>query len=448
MAVKKEGNILVVDDNRNILLSVKMLLSDIFGSVTTLTSPAGMMTAIKDRSADVVLLDMNFAAGINNGNEGFYWLKEIKRGFPDVAVVLFTAYADIDLAVRAIKEGAYDFVAKPWDNTRLVEVLRNAYAFSKGNRSVPENDTGGEQMYWGQTSVMKRLRDTVEKVAFTDANILITGENGTGKDLLAREIHRLSRRAGRKLVCVDMGAVAETLFESELFGHVKGAFTDARTERTGYIEEAHGGTLFLDEIGNLPLHQQSKLLNVLQKRCVTKVGSSRSVPVDIRLLCATNRNLYEAVANGSFREDLFYRINTIHLELPPLRERSADILPLSEMFLDYFAKRYGRSLSFGESARNALLSYSWRGNIRDLRHVIEKAVIVCSSNQVTKKDLQIEEGAVASGGMTGTLEDMERRAICEALQKSGGNLSLTAQRLGISRQTLYNKMKRYSIDLL
>ena len=294
---------MVVDDNRNILISVKMLLSNIFDSVVTLSSPVGMLNSICENHIDVVLLDMNFAAGINSGNEGFYWLREIKGRYPDVAVVLFTAYADIELAVRAIKEGACNFVEKPWNNAKLVDVLRNAYALRQGSKEGKKvSNAPEEEMYWGKTAVMERLKSTVDKVAVTDANILITGENGTGKDLLAREIHRLSLRSDRKLVCVDLGAVAETLFESELFGHVKGAFTDARAERTGYIEEADGGTLFLDEIGNLPLHQQSKLLNVLQRRYVTKVGSSSGVHVDIRLICATNRNLYEMVAEGVFRE--------------------------------------------------------------------------------------------------------------------------------------------------
>lgn len=447
--MKRKGNILVVDDNRNILISVKMLLSNIFDSVVTLSSPAGMLNSIGENHIDVVLLDMNFAAGINSGNEGFYWLREIKGRYPDVAVVLFTAYADIELAVRAIKEGACNFVEKPWNNAKLVDVLRNAYALRHGPKEGKKaSNAPEEEMYWGKTAVMERLKSTVDKVAVTDANILITGENGTGKDLLAREIHRLSLRSDRKLVCVDLGAVAETLFESELFGHVKGAFTDARAERTGYIEEADGGTLFLDEIGNLPLHQQSKLLNVLQRRYVTKVGSSSGVHVDIRLICATNRNLYEMVAEGVFREDLFYRINTIHLQLPPLRERHEDIIPLSERFLDEFAVKYGKRPALSESAAKSLCSYSWRGNIRELRHTIEKAVIVSSGNIIDRNDLQIDEMAAASAGPSGTLEDMERKTICEALQKSGGNLSLTAQRLGISRQTLYNKMKRYSIESL
>ena len=436
---------MVVDDNRNVLVSVKMLLSSVFEEVETLNSPKRMLQTVADSAIDVVLLDMNFVSGVNNGNEGLFWLRELLRRFPQVPVVLFTAYADIQLAVQAMKDGAFDFVEKPWDTRKLSEVLCSAYGYRR-SRVPTAAERREEAMYWGESAAMKHLRFMVEKVAATDANVLITGENGTGKDLLAKELHRLSSRSGQKMVCVDMGAITESLFESELFGHVKGAFTDARTDRKGYVEEADGGTLFLDEIGNLPLRQQSKLLNVLQRRCVTRVGSNNPVAVDIRLICATNKNLPKMVADEEFREDLLYRINTIHLELPPLRERKEDIRPLAERFLAHFSEVYGKTVgAFAPDALAAMESYAWPGNIRELRHTVEKAVIIADADIVGKEELQISRGVTSEPVTGGTLEEMERSMIQEALRRCDNNLSMVASSLGITRQTLYNKIKRYNI---
>ena len=349
--MKKNGNILIVDDNRGVLAALQLLLKPHFERIATLTSPASLPAMLREDGWSVLLLDMNFTSGINNGNEGLYWLHEAKRLRPDLPVVLFTAYADIDLAVRGIKEGATDFVVKPWDNHRLVETLTTA-SRNMGNASAKDSDKPA--MYWGESGAMQHLRTLVEKVARTDANVLITGENGTGKEMLARELHRLSLRGGHPLVTVDMGAVTETLFESELFGHVKGAFTDARADRAGKFEAADHGTLFLDEIGNLPYHLQAKLLTVLQRRSIVRVGSNTPIPVDIRLVCATNRDLSRMVTHGEFREDLLYRINTIHLEIPPLRERPEDILPLAEQFIRRFAKKYQRPASPTETPATSM----------------------------------------------------------------------------------------------
>lgn len=340
--MSKQGTIIVVDDNKGVLSAVKLLLKNHFEHIVTLPSPITLPAALREENAQVVLLDMNFSSGLNTGNEGLYWLHEIKKIHPSLPVVLFTAYADIDLAVRGIKEGATDFIVKPWDNARLIETLLSACRNSSKNKKRAEIPKTVSSMYWGESNAMKQLRTLIEKVAQTDANILITGENGTGKEMLAREIHALSNRYRRDMITVDMGAITESLFESELFGHKKGSFTDAHTDRAGKFEAAHEGTLFLDEIGNLPYHLQSKLLTAIQSRSVVRVGSNEPIPVNIRLICATNCNLEEMVAKGKFREDLLYRINTIHIEIPPLRERKEDIIPLAERFIDRFCKQYDK----------------------------------------------------------------------------------------------------------
>ena len=408
--MKKNGNILIVDDNRGVLAALQLLLKPHFERIATLASPASLPAMLREDGWSVLLLDMNFTSGINNGNEGLYWLHEAKRLRPDLPVVLFTAYADIDLAVRGIKEGATDFVVKPWDNHRLVETLTTA-SRNMGNASAKDSDKPA--MYWGESGAMQHLRALVEKVARTDANVLITGENGTGKEMLARELHRLSLRGGHPLVTVDMGAVTETLFESELFGHVKGAFTDARADRAGKFEAADHGTLFLDEIDNLPYHLQAKLLTVLQRRSIVRVGSNTPIPVDIRLVCATNRDLSRMVTRGEFREDLLYRINTIHLEIPPLRERPEDILPLAEQFIRRFAKKYQRPAStLDENARRKLLQHPWKGNIRELEHAIEKAVIIADGNCLPAEAFQLPRTVEPAPNMpASTLEDMERQMI-------------------------------------
>ena len=451
----KQGTILVVDDNKAVLNALEMLLAGVFREVITLRTPNQIEAILESGRVDVVLLDMNFSAGINTGNEGLYWLSRIKEYAAEIPVVLFTAYADIDLAVRAVKEGATDFVVKPWDNAKLVATLLAAYRLHESRREVKQLKAKEEVLkgqlspertvVWGESDVMRRVRQLIEKVAVTDANVLITGENGTGKEIVAREIHALSGRRGEVMISVDMGAITETLFESELFGHVKGAFTDAREDRVGKFEAANKGTLFLDEIGNLSYALQSKLLATLQSRKVIRVGSNKPVDVNIRLICATNSDLPRMVKEGTFREDLLYRINTIHVEVPPLRERGNDILLLAEAFLRDYGRKYRKpDLSFSSETRQRLLGYSWPGNVRELQHTVEKAVIMCDRQVLTPEDFLFKSEPSEMAPLE-TLEDMEREMIRKALERHEGNLSAVASRLGITRQTLYNKMKKFNL---
>lgn len=442
------GTIIIVDDNKGVLTAVQLLLKNHFSKTITLSSPVSLSSVLREENPEVVLLDMNFTSGINNGNEGLFWLHEIKRQYPNLPVVLFTAYADIDLAVRGIKEGATDFIVKPWDNQKLVETLLNAASQAKEGKKKnrKKENPSIAAMYWGESSAMQQLRMLVEKVATTNANILITGENGTGKEMLAREIHALSSRYKETMVSVDMGAITESLFESEFFGHVKGSFTDAHADRTGKFEAANHSSLFLDEIGNLPYHLQAKLLTAIQQRSIVRVGSNEPVPVDIRLICATNRNLQGMVDKGEFREDLLYRINTIHVEIPPLRNRREDIVPLAERFITRFCKQYDKApISLTASACEKLTAHSWYGNIRELEHAIEKAVIICDGNSIPAEMFQLVQKTEIQQTEASTLEEMEKAMIRKALDKCEGNLSAVASQLGITRQTLYNKMKKFGL---
>lgn len=451
MVMMRKGSLLVCDDNRAVLTAVRMLAENDFDSIACISNPAGIPARLREVCPDVVLLDMNFRSGINNGSEGLYWLGEIKRLRPSAEVVLITAYADIELAVEGIKRGAADFIVKPWDNGKLLDTLRSARDRHSSARPDGRKAPSAGQMVWGDSPAMQSLRTMVEKVAATDANILITGENGTGKEVLAREIHRLSLRGGAPLVPIDMGAVSESLFESELFGHVRGAFTDAKADKPGKFELAEGGTLFLDEIGNLSYSLQAKLLTALQRRQIVRVGGSRSIDIDVRLVCATNRDLQQMVADGTFREDLLYRINTICLHLPPLRERSADILPLANVFLTRYAAMYNKAdVRLSDAASQKVAALPWYGNIRELQHAMERAVIMADGCVIDADD--IDGGGsthhrpedMAAGGVQ-TLDEMERRMIEQAMSECGGNMSAVASRLGISRQTLYNKIRKYEI---
>ena len=457
--IKRQGTILIVDDNRNILTTVRMLLEPIFDNITTIATPNSIPAKLREEHPDVVLLDMNFSSGINSGNEGLYWLREIKSLSPKTEVVLFTAYADIQLAVTGIKEGAADFIVKPFDNEKMIRTLVEARDKNNGANNPVDNSanknggkgrgkTSQSAMYWGDSEVMNNLRSIVEKVAATDANILITGENGTGKEVLANEIHRLSTRSGKKMLPVDMGAITETLFESELFGHVKGAFTDAKTDKPGKFELANGSTIFLDEIGNLSYGLQAKLLTALQRRSIVRVGGSTQIPIDVRLVCATNRNLQQMVSDGEFREDLLYRINTIHLELPALRQRKADIVPLANRFLHQYADLYNKvNIRFSKEAEKKLTSLPWYGNIRELQHAVEKAVILSDGGIITAEDIEGGNPTRKEKPLeeVQTLDEMESRMIEKTIKECEGNLSVVAARLGISRQTLYNKIKRYGL---
>ena len=451
----KQGTILIVDDNKGVLAAIDMLLSGTFKKVITISNPNRIPAMLETENIDVVLLDMNFSSGINNGNEGIFWLGEIRKISNDLPVVLFTAYADIELAVKTVKEGATDFVVKPWDNAKLIATLLSAYRLRQSQTEVKQlrekeielkkQLTSGEELIWGDSPVMQQLHRLIEKVASTDANILITGENGTGKEMIAKELHRLSKRNKEVMIGVDMGAITETLFESELFGHVKGAFTDAREDRVGKFEAANKGTLFLDEIGNLSYGLQSKLLVAIQSRKIIRVGSNKLINVDIRLVCATNSDLPRMVREGTFREDLLYRINTIHIEIPPLRERGKDVLLLADSFLQVYGRKYRKpDLSFSRETRERLLTYSWPGNVRELQHTIEKAVIMCDRQELRPEDF-LFKNIPEQVSVGETLEDMEREMIRQALERHKGNLSAVAAQLGITRQTLYNKMKKFNL---
>ena len=476
----KVGKILVVDDNLGIRRTLEILLPVHFAEVKTLPSPASLVSTLEQFRPDVVLLDMNFNTSINTGNEGLYWAGEIKKLSPDVEVVLFTAYADIALAVEGMKRGAFDFIVKPWDNDKLIEVLTAARdkarkAMGRDGRSgssIPgagcygagchgagcHSERSEESMFWGTSPAMAAIRKTLEKIAPTDATVLITGENGTGKDVMAREIHAHSLRSEKPMVAVDAGAITETLFESELFGHVKGAFTDAHTDHMGKFEQADGGTLFLDEIGNIPLHLQAKLLRAIQNRSIVRVGGTEAKPVNIRLICATNMDLAALVREGRFREDLYYRINTVHIALPALRQRKEDIFPLAQMFLEKFALKYHRPLTgIAPDAQEVLESLSWNGNIRELQNCIEKAVILSEAKNLTAGDIQTDSSAkglrMTNGGLQGNMdarffchsEQSEESLVREAMERSNGNISAAAKILGVSRPTLYAKLKKYGL---
>ena len=449
----KQGTILIVDDNKAILTAVQLLLRNYFDTILVLSNPNSLLQTLDANPVDVILLDMNFKAGINSGNEGLYWLHEIKKNYPRIQVVLFTAYADIELAVKGMKDGANNFIVKPYDNQKLIETLLSAYqqkTNSQEKDGLNHSLKGESGMFWGNSPAMQHLKNLIHKVALTDANVLITGENGTGKEMLAHEIHLLSKRKEGPMVPVDMGAITETLFESELFGYVKGAFTDARTDHAGKFEAANNGTLFLDEIGNLPYHLQAKLLTALQRRSIVRVGSNTAIPVNIRLICATNRNLESMVNKNEFREDLLYRINTIHVEIPSLRERKEDIVPLAEICIEKYCTIYSKPiLELDDTCKRKLEEQPWTGNIRELEHTIEKAVIICDEPVLNSlcfdfPKTQPKEESVRNEKVR-TLEEMEYQMIKNALEKNEGNLSLAANQLGISRQTLYNKLKRYGL---
>lgn len=449
-----EGNLLIVDDNQSVLNALKFFLKFEFQKVETISDPGQIKSTLRNGNIDIVLLDMNFSAGVNNGNEGLFWLNEIKHTNSDIEVVMFTAYSDVDLVVKALRDGAADFIVKPWENEKLIATLKSALRLRQSKleinllksreKSLKQEINREPSMLVGSSAAMIDVMKMVEKVAKTDANVLITGENGTGKELIAREIHYRSDRSSELLVSVDMGTIPESIFESELFGHVKGAFTDARQDRTGKFQLADNGTIFLDEIGNLPYSLQSKLLTVLQNHKVVPVGSNQQIPVNIRLISATNCDINKMVLQHELRQDLLYRLNTIHIEIPPLRERGEDIELLATHFLKMFEKKYRKpSLKISNSALRKLMKHSWPGNVRELQHTMERAVILTDSNVLEPYDFMFRHAGAEPVEAAETLEQMEMRMIQAAICKYGDNLTLAAKHLGITRQTLYNKMKRY-----
>ncbi len=456
--IKIKGKILIADDNEGILNSLSFILRQEFEEVTTIKNPSKFTSLLRSGSFDIILLDMNFSAGVNTGNEGLFWLREIIKEDPDAVIILITAYGDIELAVKAMKEGATDFIQKPFDTVKLVSTIKAAYQLRKSKVQVSKLLNKQKHLsedldkkftsLIGESSVMKDILSAIRKVAPTDANVLILGENGTGKELIAREIHRQSKRSDDVFISVDLGSLSESLFESELFGHVKGAFTGATEDRKGRFETATGGTLFLDEIGNLPISMQSKLLTVLQNRYIIPVGSNKPVPVDVRLITATNKNLPDLIRDNLFREDLMFRINTVQIEIPPLRNRGEDILLLAEHFLKIYGKKYEKSLKISGTAIDKLKQYEWPGNVRELQHMLENSVIMVDEGIIKPENLRFTT-SISSGKQlfdnSLNLNDVEKLTIKEALFKHKGNINQTAKELGITRKTLYSKIEKYEL---
>jgi len=448
------AKILVIDDNKSVLSALEILLQFEYKMVQTISNPNQISSFPDLVDFDIVLLDMNFSAGVNTGNEGLYWLREIRKKAPQISVIMMTAYGAVDLAVKALKEGATDFILKPWNNDKLLATVKSAYELRKSRKEInqlKQKENSLKQFInqkrnniIGESSALNAVLKLVGKIAKTDVNVLVTGENGTGKELIARELHGLSHRKNEVFISVDMGSISENLFESELFGHLKGSFTDAKDDRAGKFEAASGGTLFLDEIGNLSLQTQAKLLSAIQNKTIVRVGSNKPIPVDIRLICATNENLDKMVSEGLFREDLLYRINTILVEVPPLRERGDDILILADFYLNKFASKYGKPrLKINQDSQGKLRSYRWPGNVRELLHTIERAVILSEGNVLKPNDFLLNSKTpVVAENHKITLEEMEFQMISNALYQNDGNYSAAAEQLGISRQTLYNKMKK------
>jgi two-component system response regulator HydG len=449
----KNASILIIDDDLDVLTAVRLLLKNEVKQVVTEKNPDQIRAHLAKNTFDCILLDMNFNSTINTGNEGLFWLKEIKKLKPDAKVIMITAYADIDLAIRSLKEGARDFVVKPWQNDKLKAIIKETLknnASYKQEAAVSLEDNYGGAEWIGESDVMNDLLYKISRIAATEANVLILGENGTGKDMLANIIHQKSLRAKATFVKVDLGALSENLFESELFGHKKGAFTDAREDRAGRFEAAHNGTLFLDEIGNVPLHLQSKLLTVLQNRMVNRVGSNETVSVNIRLICATNATLQDLANERRFRKDLMYRINTVELFVPPLRSRGQDVMLLANHFCKIFQQKYFKIIEgIDRKATKKILYYSFPGNVRELQSVIERAVIMAESNIITEEDILFSsfETATAADNSADTtnLGMVEKNMILKVLEKHSGNLTKTAKELGLTRTALYRRLNKYDI---
>jgi two-component system, NtrC family, response regulator HydG len=457
--VKKNFKVLIVDDNEDVLIAAKLLLKPHASIVETEKNPNQLPELLKKNSYDVIFLDMNFTQDMTSGKEGFYWLNQILNIDPTVVVILITAYGDVETAVKAIKEGATDFVLKPWQNEKFLATYSTALKLRESKLEI--NNLRSQQKYLsddldkkfhdlvGVSDPIQNVFKTIEKVAKTDANVLILGENGTGKELVARALHRQSERSDKIFINVDMGALTPTLFESELFGHVKGAFTDAKEERVGRFEAASGGTLFLDEVGNIPLELQAKLLTVLQNRNVARVGSNSYRAIDIRLICATNHSIYDMVKEGKFRQDLLYRINTVEIRIPPLRERKEDIQLLSEYFLDIFKKKYNKpDLTTPQETIARFESYQWPGNVRELQHAIERGVIMSESNELQPSDFFFTSAANRDETFVlndFNLENVEKAVIKKVLREHDGNITKAAKELGLTRTSLYRRMEKYGL---